>query len=87
MGAMDTSQEVFDAYSGQIFATNENSFESNTMTFQAKCIPKKDCYQFTIHDSHGDGGAEWILEYDGDSVASDDGNFEYSDSTTFGANC
>ena len=77
----NTNWGVFDASTGHIYATNDKAS-------LAKCIPQKDCYQFTIYDSYViGGGAEWTLEYDGDFVTCGDRNYGRSESTAFGPRC
>lgn len=83
----ETSWEVFDALSGQIYATNEYNLRSHRSESLVKCIPLKDCYQFTIYDGYSDGGAEWIVEYGGKLAGSGDGDYARSDFIAFGSRC
>uniref|UniRef100_A0A7S4VT91 non-specific serine/threonine protein kinase n=1 Tax=Ditylum brightwellii TaxID=49249 RepID=A0A7S4VT91_9STRA len=56
------------------------------------CVPEDDCYSFTIEDDWGDGiccshgEGSYSLWYDDVKVASG-GDFEFSESRFFGANC
>ncbi|KAL7521704.1 hypothetical protein ACHAWX_006382 [Stephanocyclus meneghinianus] len=87
----ETSWEIFDGITGQIYTTSD-LMEENSVQTSNKCIPKSNCTAFAIYDLAGDGfnetgGGSFKVTYGGEPVAIGSGDFGFQNVTYFGMNC